>query len=50
MIIFIILIFLFVLVVFCLDVIEFGDSDFNDGVKGEEIMLVEFFVLWYVEI
>lgn len=44
-----ILIPLFASAVFCSDVIELGDSDFNDGVKGEEIMLVEFFAPWYVE-
>ena len=43
-----ILIPLFASVVFCSDVIELGDSNFNDGVKGEEIMLVEFFAPWYV--
>ena len=44
-----ILIPLFASAVFCSDVIELGDSNFNDGVKGEEIMLVEFFAPWYVE-
>lgn len=40
---------LFASAVFCSDVIELGDSNFDDGVKGEEIMLVEFFAPWYVK-
>ncbi|XP_020620049.1 protein disulfide-isomerase A3-like [Orbicella faveolata] len=37
---------LFASAVFCSDVIELGDSNFSDGVKDEEIMLVEFFAPW----
>lgn len=40
---------LFASAVFCSDVIELGDSNFSDGVKDEEIMLVEFFAPWYVK-
>lgn len=43
-----ILISLFASAVLCSDVIELGDSDFSDGVKGQDIMLVEFFAPWYV--
>ncbi|KAL9986344.1 hypothetical protein ACROYT_G000482 [Oculina patagonica] len=32
--------------VLCSDVIELGDSDFDAKVKGEEIMLIEFFAPW----
>ena len=41
-----ILIPLFASAVFGSDVIELGDTNFDDGVKGEEIMLVEFFAPW----
>lgn len=32
--------------VFCSDVLDFGDSDFDDGVNRHDIILVEFFAPW----